>query len=63
LSDEAGQAGLSLLNDSRYGFDVKDNTMRISMSGELLIQTLRLTAAHISWPMPFILIRETGNRG
>lgn len=31
LSDEAGQAGLSLLNDSRYGFDVKDNTMRISI--------------------------------
>jgi len=28
LSDEAG---LSLLNDSRYGFDVKDNTMRISI--------------------------------
>jgi alpha-mannosidase len=31
LSDGAGQAGLSLLNDSRYGFEVKDNIMRISL--------------------------------
>ncbi|RFT17148.1 MAG: Alpha-mannosidase [Candidatus Saccharicenans subterraneus] len=31
LSDGQGQAGLSLLNDSHYGFDVKDNVMRMSV--------------------------------
>ena len=31
LTDSQGQAGLSLLNDSRYGFDVKDNVMRMSL--------------------------------
>lgn len=31
LSDEQGRAGLTLLNDSRYGFDVKDNVMRMSV--------------------------------
>lgn len=31
LSDESGQFGLSLLNDSRYGCDVKGNVMRLSV--------------------------------
>ena len=31
LTDESGTFGLSLLNDCKYGFDVKDNTMRISL--------------------------------
>jgi alpha-mannosidase len=31
LTDEAGTYGLSLLNDCKYGFDVKDDTMRISL--------------------------------
>jgi alpha-mannosidase len=31
ISDAEGKAGLSLLNDSRYGFDVKDNIMRMSI--------------------------------
>ncbi len=31
LTDDSGGFGLSLLNDSRYGFDVKDNVMRISL--------------------------------
>ncbi|MGB7294553.1 MAG: glycoside hydrolase family 38 C-terminal domain-containing protein [Candidatus Aminicenantales bacterium] len=31
LSDETGTHGLSLLNDCKYGFDVKDNVMRISV--------------------------------
>ncbi len=31
VSDESGQFGLSLLNDSRYGCDVKGNIMRLSL--------------------------------
>ncbi len=31
LTDESGQFGLSLLNDCKYGFDVKDNTLRLSV--------------------------------
>ena len=31
LSDEAGDYGVSLLNDSKYGFDVKDNRLRMSV--------------------------------
>jgi alpha-mannosidase len=31
LTDESGRFGLGLLNDSRYGFDVKNNVMRISL--------------------------------
>ncbi len=31
LTDESGSFGLSLLNDSKYGFDVKDSTMRLSV--------------------------------
>jgi alpha-mannosidase len=31
LTDESGAFGLSLLNDSKYGFDVKDNVIRISL--------------------------------
>lgn len=31
VSDANGEFGLSLLNDSRYGFDVKDNVMRMSI--------------------------------
>jgi alpha-mannosidase len=31
LSDEAGTHGLGLLNDSKYGFDVKGNVLRISI--------------------------------
>lgn len=31
LSDESGAFGLSLLNDSKYGFDVKDGTLRMSV--------------------------------
>ncbi|MGB9906488.1 MAG: alpha-mannosidase [Candidatus Saccharicenans sp.] len=31
VSDGNGEFGLSLLNDSRYGFDVKDNIMRMSI--------------------------------
>ncbi|HEK85923.1 MAG TPA: alpha-mannosidase [Candidatus Aminicenantes bacterium] len=31
VSDGQEKAGLSLLNDSRYGFDVKDNVMRLSV--------------------------------
>ncbi|MEW5902621.1 MAG: glycoside hydrolase family 38 C-terminal domain-containing protein, partial [Acidobacteriota bacterium] len=31
LADASGTFGLSLLNDSKYGFDVKDNVMRISL--------------------------------
>ncbi len=31
LTDESEQFGLSLLNDSRYGCDVKENTMRLSL--------------------------------
>ncbi|MFZ2053682.1 MAG: glycoside hydrolase family 38 C-terminal domain-containing protein [Candidatus Aminicenantales bacterium] len=31
LTDETGSHGLSLLNDCKYGFDVKDNIMRISL--------------------------------
>ncbi|MDH4272718.1 MAG: glycosyl hydrolase-related protein [Candidatus Aminicenantes bacterium] len=31
ITDEAGTHGLSLLNDCKYGFDVKDNIMRISL--------------------------------
>jgi alpha-mannosidase len=31
LTDESGSFGLSLLNDSKYGFDVKGRTMRMSI--------------------------------
>ena len=31
LTDESGTYGLSLLNDSKYGFDVRDNVLRISL--------------------------------
>jgi len=31
LTDESGSFGLSLLNDSKYGFDVKGKTMRLSV--------------------------------
>lgn len=31
ISDESGNYGVSLLNDCKYGFDVKGNTMRISV--------------------------------
>jgi alpha-mannosidase len=31
LSDEAGGYGVSLLNDSKYGFDVRDNRLRMSI--------------------------------
>jgi alpha-mannosidase len=31
LTDESGTFGLGLLNDSKYGFDVKDNVIRISL--------------------------------
>jgi alpha-mannosidase len=31
LSDQAGTHGLGLLNDSKYGFDVKGNVLRISI--------------------------------
>ena len=31
LSDQAGSYGLGLLNDSKYGFDVKENVLRISI--------------------------------
>jgi alpha-mannosidase len=31
LTDESGQFGLSLLNDCKYGFDVKDGTLRLSV--------------------------------
>jgi alpha-mannosidase len=31
LTDESGRHGLSLLNDCKYGFDVKGNVMRISI--------------------------------
>jgi alpha-mannosidase len=31
ITDEAGTHGLSLLNDCKYGFDVKDNIIRISL--------------------------------
>jgi len=31
LSDETGSHGLGLLNDSKYGFDVKGNVLRISI--------------------------------
>lgn len=31
LTDESGLFGLSLLNDCKYGFDVKDNTLRLSV--------------------------------
>jgi alpha-mannosidase len=31
LSDGSGRYGLSLLNDSKYGFDVKDNVLRLSV--------------------------------
>lgn len=31
LGDEQGRWGLSLLNDSRYGYDVRDNVMRMSV--------------------------------
>lgn len=31
LSDESGSFGLSLLNDCKYGFDVKGNVMRLSV--------------------------------
>lgn len=31
LTDESGAFGLSLLNDSKYGFDVRENVMRISL--------------------------------
>lgn len=31
LSDGSGLYGLSLLNDSKYGFDVKDNVLRLSV--------------------------------
>ena len=31
LSDDSSRYGLSLLNDSKYGFDIKDNIMRLSV--------------------------------
>jgi alpha-mannosidase len=31
LTDESGSFGLSLLNDSRHGFDVRENMLRISL--------------------------------
>lgn len=31
LSDESGRFGVSLLNDCKYGFDIRENTMRISV--------------------------------
>ncbi len=31
LTDASGKYGVSLLNDSKYGFDVKDNIMRITL--------------------------------
>ncbi len=31
LTDESGQFGLTLLNDCKYGFDVKDGTLRLSV--------------------------------
>ncbi|MGQ9673744.1 MAG: alpha-mannosidase [Candidatus Aminicenantales bacterium] len=31
LTDQSGQFGLSVLNDSRYGCDVKDNVLRLSL--------------------------------
>ena len=31
LTDESGQFGVSLLNDCKYGFDVKDNILRLSV--------------------------------
>jgi len=31
LSESSGSFGVSLLNDSRYGFDVRDNVMRLSL--------------------------------
>ncbi len=31
LTDEAGDYGVSLLNDSKYGFDVQDNRLRMSV--------------------------------
>ncbi len=31
VTDESGAYGLSLLNDSKYGFDVKDGVLRISL--------------------------------
>jgi alpha-mannosidase len=31
LTDESGLFGVSLLNDCKYGFDVKDNTLRLSV--------------------------------
>jgi alpha-mannosidase len=31
LTDKSGQFGVSLLNDCKYGFDVKDNTLRLSV--------------------------------
>lgn len=31
LTDESGTYGLSLLNDSKYGFDVKGSTLRVSI--------------------------------
>ena len=31
LSDESGQFGVSILNDCKYGFDVRESTMRMSV--------------------------------
>ncbi|MFC1563472.1 alpha-mannosidase [candidate division KSB1 bacterium] len=31
MTDESGEFGVSLLNDSKYGFDVKDSKMRITL--------------------------------
>jgi alpha-mannosidase len=31
LTDETGEFGLSLLNDCKYGFDVRDNVLRLSV--------------------------------
>ena len=31
VSDDSGEFGVSLVNDSKYGFDVKENTLRLSV--------------------------------
>ena len=57
-----GQHGFSLLNDSKYGYDDKDNVLRLSCCARLHGRIRKPTAVIITSPMRSTRMAATGSR-
>jgi len=55
-----GDYGVSLLNDCKYGHDIKDNVLRLTLIKSATSPTQRRTRGYIALPMRSFCTRVTG---